>query len=172
MEQNNRGHTMEITEKLKKAVGDTEHSQRPKEDGLSTLKQRADGYFDVTEPEGYSIATNSEVFVRWAGDSDFVDCRMMEDTCVVQRRDENGNIERETVVSSVDEAFQRAYSLMQSDDSGVAEGPSAGTETDLCAVEGDKKEEVGEQIRKAQKIVEGAQKESAGTLSEDSAEQV
>lgn len=156
---------MEITKRLKKAIGSTESRQQPEESGLNELKKRSDGHFDVTEPEGYSITTNSEVFVRWTGDSDFVECRMMEDTCVVQRRDEDENVKRETVVGSRDEAFRRAYSFMRSDNSGIAEELNTSAETD--AVEGNKKEEVGEQIQKAQEIIEGAQERSPDPLSED-----
>jgi|GEM_PF-4849200 len=103
-----------MKEKLLSLIGEPEEGDE-NDDRLDGLKRRADGFFDVEEKNGYEVESNSEVFVRWSNSDRSVECRMMEDCCVVQRRAADESVREEETVKSKEEALRRAYLFMKTD---------------------------------------------------------
>jgi hypothetical protein len=91
-----------------------EHADTKK--SIKELKSRFTGFPDLEEPEGYTLDINSRVFVRWSGETRQIECKVMEDSCLVQvRKKETGEIKKKTVCSSVEEATEAAYSMMNTE---------------------------------------------------------
>lgn len=111
--------------------------------GVEELKSRFTGFPDLEEPEGYSLDINSRVFVRWSGETRHIECKVMEDSCLVQvRKKETGEIKKKTACSSIEEATETAYSMMS-------------TETQIKSDRHrDDPSRISDRIREAQEVLE------------------
>jgi hypothetical protein len=84
------------------------------EQKVEDLKDRLSGFSGLKEPGEYRIKTNSDVFVSWRGPEYLIECRLMEEVCMVQKRSkETGQIKRKAASDSPEEALRMAYSMME-----------------------------------------------------------